>query len=223
MTGSTCEREPKQTSPRKAPATTAIRTPAATTVSSTLVSTRSLLTCAAVAAPLWVVVSLAQAATREGFDLTRHHPPPAERAEQRFPRLAADLAAIVSVPKTRPLVVTWGFCSPDGRGPVLEHASRRVHVLGVTVNPTAGWVAQQARNLLMDLGERAGSFKFLLRDQDGKFTALFDEVFPAEGIRIVLTAPQAPRMNAIMERWVGSVRREPCSPPTRSRRRSAIA
>jgi putative transposase len=91
---------------------------------------------------------------------------------------------------------------------VVEHATRRVHLLGVTANPTVGWVAQQARNLLMDLGERAGSFKFMIRDRDGKFTALFDEVFRAEGIRIVLTAPQAPRMNAIMERWVGSVRRE---------------
>jgi putative transposase len=60
----------------------------------------------------------------------------------------------------------------------------------------------------MDLGERAGSFKFMIRDRDSKFTALFDEVFRAEGIRIVLTAAQAPRMNAIMERWVGSVRRE---------------
>jgi len=60
----------------------------------------------------------------------------------------------------------------------------------------------------MDLGERAGSFKFLIRDRDSKFTALFDEVFRAEGIRIVRTAAQAPRMNAIMERWVGSVRRE---------------
>jgi putative transposase len=91
---------------------------------------------------------------------------------------------------------------------VVEHATRRVHVLGVTANPTAGWVGQQARNLLMDLGERAGSFKFMIRDRDSKFTALFDEVFRAEGIRIVLTASKAPRMNAIMERWVGSVRRE---------------
>ncbi|MFL6053653.1 MAG: hypothetical protein ACJ72W_12170 [Actinoallomurus sp.] len=91
---------------------------------------------------------------------------------------------------------------------VVEHAPRRVHVLGVTANPTAGWVAQQARNLLMDLGERAGSFKFVIRDRDGKFTGLFDEVFRAEGIRIVRSAVQAPRMNAIMERWVGSVRRE---------------
>jgi len=81
-------------------------------------------------------------------------------------------------------------------------------VLGVTANPTAGWAAQQARNLMLDLGDRAGDFRFLIRDRDSKFTAVFDEVFKTEGIRVLLSAPQAPRMNAIMERWVGSVRRE---------------
>jgi transposase InsO family protein len=91
---------------------------------------------------------------------------------------------------------------------VVEHASRRVHVLGVTTNPTSEWAAQQARNLMLDLGDRIGDFRFLIRDRDRKFTAIFDEVFKTEGIRIVLTAPQAPRMNAIMERWIGSVRRE---------------
>jgi len=75
-------------------------------------------------------------------------------------------------------------------------------------NPTGAWAAQQARNLMLDLGDRAGGFRFLIRDRDAKFSAIFDEVFRAEGIRIVLTAPQAPRMNAIMERWAGSVRRE---------------
>jgi hypothetical protein len=61
---------------------------------------------------------------------------------------------------------------------------------------------------MLGLGDRADHFRFLIRDRDSKFTGLFDEVFKAEGIRVVLTAPQAPRMNAIMERWVGSVRRE---------------
>ena len=90
----------------------------------------------------------------------------------------------------------------------VEHASRRVQVLGVTANPTGAWAAQQARHLLLDLGGRAGGVRFLIRDRDSKFTGIFDEVFRAEGIQIVLTAPQAPRMNAIMERWAGSVRRE---------------
>jgi transposase InsO family protein len=61
---------------------------------------------------------------------------------------------------------------------------------------------------MLDLGDHASDFRFLIRDRDTKFTRLFDHVFTAEGIRVVLTAPQAPRMNAIMERWIGSVRRE---------------
>jgi putative transposase len=91
---------------------------------------------------------------------------------------------------------------------VVEHSTRRVHVLGITANPTADRVAQQAKNLILELGDRAGGFRLLIRDRDAKFTAIFDEVFRAEAIRVALTAPQAPRMNAIMERWVGSVRRE---------------
>ncbi len=91
---------------------------------------------------------------------------------------------------------------------VVEHTTRRVHVLGMTAHTTGTWVAQQAHNLLMELGERAADIKFTIRDRDREFTDAFDAVFRSEGIRILLTAPQAPRMNAIMERWVGSVRRE---------------
>jgi transposase InsO family protein len=92
---------------------------------------------------------------------------------------------------------------------VIEHATRRVHVLGVTATPTAGWVAQQARNPVDGSGGAGRGIEVLwVRDRDTKFTVLFDEVFRAEGIRVVFTAVQAPRMNAITERWVGSVRRE---------------
>jgi putative transposase len=90
----------------------------------------------------------------------------------------------------------------------IEHATRAVHVMGVTTNPTGTWVAQQARNLLIDLGERAGHIRFLIRDRDAKYTSVFDEVFTSLGARVIKTPVRAPRMNAIMERWVGSVRRE---------------
>jgi putative transposase len=67
---------------------------------------------------------------------------------------------------------------------VIEHGTRRLHIAGITTHPTGDWFTQQARNLLMDLGDRAAQFRFLVRDQDSKFTAAFDAVFAGADIRI---------------------------------------
>jgi putative transposase len=91
---------------------------------------------------------------------------------------------------------------------VIEHGTRRIRVLGATENPAQSWVVQQARNLLMDLDDAGMSVKFVLHDRDTSFTAAFDAVFQAAGARVVRSAVQSPRMNSIMERWIGSCRRE---------------
>jgi putative transposase len=91
---------------------------------------------------------------------------------------------------------------------VIEHATRRIRILGVTDHPTNGWVTQMARNLLMDLDGHVDGIKFLLRDRDTKFTAAFDAVFSAAAIRILRSPIRAPRANAVMERWIGGCRRE---------------
>jgi putative transposase len=91
---------------------------------------------------------------------------------------------------------------------VIEHGTRRVRLAGITANPDGAWTTQAARNFLMDLGQRAASVKFLIRDRAGQFTGAFDAVFQAEGVRILASPPQAPRANAICERIIGTLRRE---------------
>jgi hypothetical protein len=83
-----------------------------------------------------------------------------------------------------------------------------VHLAGITAHPAGDWVIQQARNLLMNLEGQADGLKFLIRDRDAKFTAAFDAVFTSIGVRIIKTPVQAPRANAIAERWIASARRE---------------
>ncbi len=91
---------------------------------------------------------------------------------------------------------------------VIEHATRRIRILGVTLHPTGDWTAQQARNLLMDLGDQAGRVKFMIRDRGFNFTTAFNAVLAGAGIRTVLCSVRTPRMNAIAERWIGGCRRE---------------
>jgi len=90
----------------------------------------------------------------------------------------------------------------------IELQTRIVHVAGVTAHPTGEWVTQQARNLISIFTDCTVPMRFLVRDRDAKFTAPFDEVFRSEGVRILRTPVRAPRANAIMERWFGSLRRE---------------
>jgi transposase InsO family protein len=91
---------------------------------------------------------------------------------------------------------------------VIEHGTRRAHLVGITAHPDGAWTTQAARNLLMDLGQRTASVKFLIRDRAGQFTSSFDAVLTAEGIRVLASPPQAPRANAICERMIGTLRRE---------------
>jgi transposase InsO family protein len=90
---------------------------------------------------------------------------------------------------------------------VIEVSSRYVHILGVTANPDGPWTTQQIRNLLMDLGDRAADFRYLVRDRAGQFTGAFDAVLADAGIKAVKIPPRSPRANAYAERFVLTAQR----------------
>ena len=90
----------------------------------------------------------------------------------------------------------------------IEHATRRIRILGATAHPGGQWIVQQARNLCMGLDQAGGNVKFVLHDRDATFHEGFDAVLTAAGLRIVRSGVRMPRMNSIMERWIGGCRRE---------------
>ncbi|MDT3440012.1 integrase core domain-containing protein [Pseudofrankia sp. BMG5.37] len=120
-----------------------------------------------------------------------------------FPRsqahalLAADFLETVTLTGTRLYILA-----------VIEHATRRIRILGATAHPTAAWVTQAARNLAMDLHDAGSTVRYLIRDRDGKYPALFDAILADAGTTVVRTGVRVPRMNAIMERWVRTCRQE---------------
>jgi putative transposase len=116
---------------------------------------------------------------------------------------------------------TWRALSSKGKAlrtrrllvPVLsvlvaQVGTRYVHILGITTNPDGPWTVQQIRNLLMDLGDRATGFRFLVRDRAGQFTTSFDAVLADAGIQAVKIPPRSPRANAYAERFVLTTRTE---------------
>jgi putative transposase len=90
----------------------------------------------------------------------------------------------------------------------IELGSRKVHLAGVTANPNEIWVAQQARQVMWELGERNPPCRFLIRDRDKKYIEAFDTVLRSEGIKVIRTPVRAPNANAYAERWVRTVREE---------------
>ncbi|MEV5010795.1 integrase core domain-containing protein [Streptomyces sp. NPDC055692] len=91
---------------------------------------------------------------------------------------------------------------------VIEHATRRVRILGVTAQPTAAWITQLVRNLAMDVQNAGTKVAYLIRDRDVRYPPVFDAVLAGEGIEVLKTGVRMPRMNAIMERWIRSCRAE---------------
>lgn len=91
---------------------------------------------------------------------------------------------------------------------VIEHATRRIRILGATAHPTTAWVTQLGRNLVTDLEDVGSGTKFLIRDRDSKFTAAFDAALIDAGLAVIKCGIRVPRMNSIMERWIQTCRRE---------------
>lgn len=111
--------------------------------------------------------------------------------------LAADFFETVTLTGTRLYVLA-----------VIEHATRRVRILGATAHPSAAWVTQAVRNLVMDVEDAGCRMKYLIRDWDGKYPGLFDAVLADVGVKVVLSGVRVSRMNSVIERWIQACRHE---------------
>ncbi|WP_428950853.1 integrase [Streptomyces sp. cg35] len=138
--------------------------------------------------------------TREGID------PAPERAATTwadFLRSQADALLACDLIQTVPLTGRRQYILA-----IIEHATRRIRILGTTARPSAAWVTQTARNLAIDRTDAQATVAYLIRDRDAKYPALFDEILANAGIQVVRTGIRIPRMNALMERWVQTCRHE---------------
>lgn len=124
------------------------------------------------------------------------------------PGRASRASAPPSTGRNAPVTYEARSLSSHAAAAAIEHANRRIRVLGATIHPGGDWIAQQARNLLMDLDDAGSRVKFALHDRDRLFHEGFDAVFTAAGVQIVRSGVRVPRMNAIMEWWIGTRRRE---------------
>ena len=148
---------------------------------------------------------IAASAVREILHAAGIHPAPGRAGPAWREFLAAQAHAIIACDF---LVVETVLLKRLHVLMLIEHGTRRLHVAGVTARPTGAWTVQQARNLAMDLGRSLGPLRFLIHDRDPVLTSAFGEVFKPEGLRIITTLPRTPRMNAICERVIGTLRHE---------------
>ncbi|MFB7200339.1 integrase [Streptomyces sp. NPDC056240] len=142
------------------------------------------------------------------WEILREHgiPPAPERQSTTwadFLRSQADALLACDLFETRTLTAARLYVFA-----AIEHSTRRIRILGATAHPTAEWIVQLGRNLLMDLEDAGSSARFLIRDRDSKFTTAFDALLADAGVKVVTTGIQMPRMNSLMERWIQTCRRE---------------
>ncbi|SDD85739.1 Integrase core domain-containing protein [Streptomyces prasinopilosus] len=142
------------------------------------------------------------------WEILREHgiPPAPERQSTTwaaFLRSQADALLACDLFETRTLTGARMYAFA-----VIEHSTRRIRILDATAHPTAEWIVQLGRNLVMDLEDAGSRARFLIRDRDAKFTAAFDALLADAGLKVITTGIRIPRMNSLMERWIQTCRRE---------------